>query len=285
MTQALAGYADAKRLATMRKRDGEGVDHETLEAFAKATLGERFTHPPKARVRRWRDTFLSPLKRAEAGIFTVYAPTADLAARVAADADKAFEETARELLGRAPKRARAQIVVHVDRATYIAADEKPTGTPFASLTVPREKTSGITYRASDPRGKGLVRVETYATAPGVLEVVLPHEIVHVVQLNGFKAFRVAPWLDEGMAMLRESEGSRAARLQWLRRSTEVMSLAELVSLRSTPPDRAFLYYNQAYALTAFLRDLGTPEDWRAFLDRLVARDLERRFLAATIPNR
>ena len=39
--------------------------------------------------------------------------------------------------------------------------------------------------------------------------------------------------------------------------------------------QAFLYYNQAYAFTAYLRGLGTAGDWREFLGHLATQDLEQ----------
>ena len=120
----------------------------------------------------------------------------------------------------------------------------------------------------------MIRVESFTGQPTLMTTIMPHEMVHVAQHLGFKAFRRAHWLDEGMAMLNEAQSGREQRVAWLQRSKQLYALTELVSLRSTPPGQAFLYYNQSYAFTAYLRDLGTSGDWRAFLDRLATKNFE-----------
>ncbi|MEM8884663.1 MAG: hypothetical protein AAGD14_11380, partial [Planctomycetota bacterium] len=190
-----------------------------------------------------------------------------------------------------------EVVIHADQSAYVSADRNPEGTPLGANSVGRAATGGVTYRTLDEDGKSLLRVETFTGQSTLFETVIPHEMVHVAQHFGFKAFRRAHWLDEGMAMLRESKGGRAQRRAWLKRSSEVFSLEELTSLRSTPPNRAFLFYNQSYAFTDYLRNLGSDRDWRSFLDRMATQpveqairesfgieslgELERGFLAAT----
>lgn len=277
MSAAIAGYAEAKRLVTLRQggSSAEGVPYATVRLHAAATLRSAITSPPREGARDWHATFISPLARARSGIFSVYAPTRELAQRVADVADAVYTEASRELLGRIPSSVRAQIVIHAGRETYIGADPNPKGTPLASVTALRDSSNGMTYRTLDERGKAIVRIESYDGQAILFETVVPHEVIHVVQQFGLKAFGRAHWLDEGLAMLWEKESSRARRLAWLRKSDDLFALKELSSLRSTPPERAFVFYNQAYALTAYLRGLGGAREWTAFLDRFATHGLER----------
>ncbi len=277
MVNAVAGYAEAQRLATLRKggKNAEGVPYKTVRVYAASTLRAAITHPPREGARHWHATFVAPLKSARRGIFTVHAATEEMAEQVAATASAVYDAASLELLGRRPSVARAQIVIHSGRETYIAADANPQGTPIGSLTAVRESSNGMTYRTLDERGKALLRIESYGGQSILFDTVLPHEVIHVVQHLGVKAFRRAHWLDEGLAMLWERESAHKRRLAWLRRSETLFSLKELTSLRSTPPERAFVYYNQAFALCAYMRGLGTARDWSTFLDRFARQDLAR----------
>ena len=156
--------------------------------------------------------------------------------------------------------------MHPTRAAYLAADPTPPGSPLAGVTVPRSKTGGVCYRTLDERGRPLVRIETYASEHLETDT-LPHEMVHVVQNRGFKAFRRGHWLDEGLAMLYESKQGRANRVAlWRQLSRNPIPLPELLLLKSTPPDRVLTFYSEAYVFTRFLRSLGDDDDWRRFLD-------------------
>jgi len=295
MKKAVAGYAEAKRLAD--GADGRGLSYGVVEAYARAALRHAITKPPREGALRWAETFLDPLESSESGAVTAYAPTAELADEAARAAGAALADCARELGVTLPSTLRAQVVIHANREVYVSADRNPGGTPLGALSVSRENSGGLTYATLDRKGRSLIRVETFAGQKTLMDAVLPHEMVHVAQHGGFPAFRKAHWLDEGLAMLWESAGARERRLAWLRKSGDFFALNELVALRSTPPGRGFLYYNQAYALTAHLRGLGTRQDWRAFLDRMAAADfpgalgdtygiesldeLERGFLSAT----
>ena len=220
-----------------------------------------------------------------------------MADQIARESDENLRTIAGELGLAIPTNFRAQVVVHANRGVYLAADRNPGGTPLGALNVARAQSSGLTYRTLDADRRRIVRVESFAGQAPLLTTVMPHEMVHVAQHLGFKAFRRAHWLDEGMAMLNESKSGREQRLAWLRRSSQLFALTELISFRSTPRGQGFLFYNQSYAFTQYLRNLGTRSDWRAFLDRMATHEvaaavsetygiesideLERGFLAAT----
>jgi len=295
--EAVRGYAEAARAAEGRSGDSRGaIPYEEVRRWAAATLRDAIAHPPVEGARRWRETFLAPLESAHAAWFVVHAPTRALAEAAGRAADEAFERWARELLGGLPPKARAEIVIHADRRAYLAADPAPPGTPLRGAVLSREETGGVTYATLGEGGEPLLRIESWADAPGLLEDTLPHEAVHAVQRRGFRAFRRAHWLDEGLAMLGESDRNRDDRRAFLLRAAEMLPLPELLALRSTPPGRGALFYAQACALTAYLRSLGSESQWKSFLDALATRDLgeacraaygiesieelERRFLAS-----
>jgi len=296
MKKAVAGYAEAERIAAEGAGRRAGLPYDVVTAYARTTLRSAIGKPPAEGAKRWAEIYLEPLESSRSGQVTAFAPTGKLAAQVARAADEALRAAASELGLPMPDGLRAEVVIHANDEVYLAADRNPGGTPLGALSASREQTAGVTYATRDEKGP-LVRVESFAGQPSLFASVLPHEMVHVAQHNGFGAFRRAHWLDEGVAMLAESEAVRAHRLAWLRKSTRLFSLTELLALRSTPPDEAFLFYNQAYALTAYVRGLGTGQEWRAFLDRVATREipaalretygigsldeLERGFLSAT----
>ena len=273
---AVAGYADAARLATASEEERRGgLTYEVVRAYAASTLRSAIMHPPQAGVERWRDTFIAPLRKDETGrYFTIYASTEAEAQRIGGLAEAAYERISRELLGEVPDARRAEIVVHPGREAYVAADPVPRGSPLASVTVRREQTSGVCLATLDEQGKPLIRVEVFSGNSTLDEDTLPHELVHVVQRHGLPVHRRGHWLDEGLAMLYESEGGRRTRIEALRRGGEVMALTNLLALRSNPPDDALLFYNQSYALVEYLRDLKGESGWRSFLEHFADGDFE-----------
>lgn len=259
--EAVRDYAAAARMAEGGK-EARSLHYEYVRRQATAMLRAAIARPPQEGQARWRELFLGPLHRHDgAEHFTVFAPTRKQAEELGRMADALYERLARELLGGVPTAAKAELVMHPARRAYIAADPIPPNSPVAMLTLPRERSAGVAYLGLDEKARTVVRVELYS-APSVFSDTLPHEIVHVVQRRGVAIYRRAHWLDEGLATLYESDRSGAARLDNLRRATP-MPLAEFVSLRSTPREGGTLFYDQAYVLTAYLRDLG---NWRHFLD-------------------
>ncbi|MHC4548027.1 MAG: tetratricopeptide repeat protein [Planctomycetota bacterium] len=262
---AVRAYADAARLAE-QEAGARGLDYDLVRRYAAATLRAAIARPPQEGVTRWRELFLAPLACDDtADHFTVYAASRKLAQEVASLADRHYARITTDLLGRVPAAGKAEIVVHPHREAYLAADPTPPGSPLASVTVSRAQTGGVCYDTLDEQGQPLVRLETYA-GPGLGADTLPHEIVHLVQRRGLPVFRRGHWLDEGLAMLYESEQNQAnRRALWRRLSRNPIPLPELLVLPSTPPDRVATFYHQAHAFACFLRGLGDDEDWRRFL--------------------
>lgn len=273
---AVQAYADAARLAKGGGR-GEGcLSYEDVRAYATATLKQAIARPPQEGQKRWRETFLGPLERDHSWPeFTVYAASAEVAREAAAEAAAIYERIASDLFGAAPAGPKAEVVLHPTREAYVAADPTPEGSPLAGLALGREPTAGVCYDTLDEQGAMLIRIEVDAGRPHWLTDTLPHELVHLAQRRGWRTFRKGHWLDEGLATLYESEDAQDARLGlWRQIRDESIPLPELLALRSTPPDRALLFYLEAHAFSRYLRGLGGPEEWRRFLDAFGESDFE-----------
>jgi outer membrane protein assembly factor BamD (BamD/ComL family) len=275
VAEAVATYAEVSRVRESAGAESQlALPYDLVKAYAYATLRAAIARPPSEGQSKWREIFLGPLQRSDSSEhFTVFAPTRALAEKAGKAADAIYARTARDLLGGVPACRRAEIVLHPTRQAYVAADPAPPGSPLSGVTLPRGGTGGVCYDTLDEKGKPLTRIELFADAHGLFQDVLPHELVHLVQRRGLGAFRRGHWLDEGLAMLHESESGQAARIHRLHK-LEPMPLAEFFALRSTPPSRADLFYAQAYSITVFLRDLGTEADWRHFLSVFAKKDLE-----------
>jgi hypothetical protein len=271
--QAVQAYADAARLS---KGGGAGegfVPYDVVRAYATATLKQAIARPPQEGQKRWRETFLGPLEREDAGEFAVYAASADVARDAAAQATEIYARIADDLGVGAG--APGEVVLHPTREAYVAADPTPEGSPLAALALGREPTAGVCYDTLDEEGKPLIRVEVDAGQKRWLTDTLPHELVHLAQRRGWRTFRRGHWLDEGLATLYESQEAQDSRLAlWRHVREESIPLPELLALRSTPPDRALLFYLEAHALCRYLRGLGGEGDWRRFLDAFAAAEFE-----------
>ena len=277
--KAVQAYADAARLAARTGKVQDALPYETVRRYATAMLRAAVARPPQEGTRRWRELFLKPLESYDEGAhFVVYASSRERARELAIRADALYEAIARELLGRLPDASRAELIVHPTRQAYVAADPIPPNSPMSAMTLSRPSTAGVTYDSLDEAGKRVVRIEAYEVQ-GLAEDTLPHEVVHVVQRRGLKVHRRGHWLDEGVAMLFESERSRRARIAGLR-GVQLIPLAELVDLRSTPRSKGALFYSEACALAVYLRELDGEEAWRRFLDAYAGQPFEQALAVA-----
>ncbi len=267
VADAVAAYAEAARLA-----EGEGAEgclsYDEVRAYAAATLKQAIARPPQEGQKRWRETFLAPLScDRSCAEFLVYAASEALAGDAAEKAAEIYERIVSDLFGAPPEGPPAEVVLHPTREAYVAADPTPEGSPLSGLALGREPTAGVCYDTLDEEGAMLVRIEVDAGQSRWLTDTLPHELVHLAQRRGWRTFRKGHWLDEGLATLYESQEAQDSRLTlWRQVKEESIPLPELLSLRSTPPDRALLFYLEAHAFCRYLRGLGGPEQWRRFLD-------------------
>ncbi|MCZ6572707.1 MAG: tetratricopeptide repeat protein [Planctomycetota bacterium] len=275
VAEAVEGYTESARLAEERVRSTDGLDYEEVRGYAMSTLREAIAHPPQEGVGKWREVFIEPLEPdLSSAYFTVYAPTDNRAGDLAEVAGEVYRRASKELLGRVPSKDRIEVVVHATRAAYIAADPVPPGSPLEGVTIPREQTGGCCYDTLGAEGRTLVRIEIFLDDPRLAEDTLPHEVIHAVQRHGLGAFRRMHWFDEGLATTYESKQASERRIGRLRQAGRIIPFPQFVSLQSTPPGSAGLFYDQAHALSVFLKQLGSPEDWRRFLSLLATRSFE-----------
>jgi len=264
---AVRDYAEASRLAESGGASGAVVAFDEVRRRAAASLRAAIAVPGDDGARRFRETFLDPLRRSDdAEFFVVYAPTDAAAKEAGAAADAAYRRAAQELLGGVPAAPKAELVIHADRAVYLAADPRPE----PGIVSSREGTCGVTYDTWTAPASPVTRIEAYAGDGGLLADTIPHEAAHVVQRRGLPAFRRGHWLDEGLATTFESERSRSARRARFARSVPA-PLPEFVAMQSTPPEAGVEFYDQAHALVEHLRARGDDEEWRRFLSMFATR--------------
>ena len=276
VADAVAAYAEAARLAEDGPAREGCLSYEEVRAYATATLKQAIARPPQEGQKRWRQTFLAPLERdASCPEFVVYAASAGVARDAAEKAEEIYERIVSDLFGPPPAGPPAEVVLHPTREAYVAADPTPEGSPLAGLALGREPTAGVCYDTLDEEGAMLIRIEVDAGQSRWLTDTLPHELVHLAQRRGWATFRKGHWLDEGLATLYESQEAQDSRLAlWRQVKEESIPLPEMLSLRSTPPDRALLFYLEAHAFCRYLRGLGGPEEWRRFLDAFGDSDFD-----------
>ncbi|MEE8104917.1 MAG: hypothetical protein V3T86_05230 [Planctomycetota bacterium] len=266
LNEATDLYAKAARTSERNSKPARGIDYESVRVLAARTLSHAVTRPSREGADNWRTTYLDPLHEHASAHFVVYAPTRQLAERAADVAEQAYAAATRELLGGSTTAPKAEVVVHGNRAAYLEAALQPNGAPEKSIVAARDQTAGLCYEVRDSDGGKVVRVESHVGVSGLFADTLPHEIAHVVQRQGFRAYRAGHWLDEGVATTFESERARAARRNTLKAEADAIPLREFVALRSTPPDKMPLFYAQAHSLTEFLMNRSGRAAWRTFLD-------------------
>lgn len=158
-------------------------------------------------------------------------------------------------------------------ARGIASAAEESRTRFAAEWLDRElpdwKTPvRIVVHESDHGGDGSVTYERYRGAienvritvrgplDRILEYVLPHEVAHVVLALSFRQ-PLPRWLDEGVAMLSESQSQRTRQdltVSQLLTSGSLMPLDRILQVDEYPKDHRELvgFYACSYSLTEYL---------------------------------
>jgi hypothetical protein len=101
-------------------------------------------------------------------------------------------------------------------------------------------------------------IQTFITANGFLENVLPHEMGHIIfrEMVGFNNPAVPLWLEEGVACFQEKKRSfNKAALAARVRSGNFLTLERLNginSLSSSPDAEVSLFYTESYSLVRYL---------------------------------
>lgn len=141
------------------------------------------------------------------------------------------------------------------------------------------------------------RIITYAGQEGFLETILPHEMAHIIfrEMVGFDK-KLPIWLDEGVAILAESDSSQ--RLLFAKNAVSEgrhISLRELSDIRNYSSIEPYIFYSQAASIVNFLlarygrnnfvrfcRELRDRDDWQDALKKVYKfnslDDLEKQWL-------
>ena len=134
---------------------------------------------------------------------------------------------------------RVRIYIHPDHGSFL----KATGQPDWSQGM------------ADYKNKQII---SYAWSKGFLELLLPHEMAHLIfrDFVGFKG-EVPLWLDEGVAQWAEKAKRQAikAMVRQLFKEDTLLSLKDMMSLdvrNITQSDRVSAFYVQAVSLVDFL---------------------------------
>ncbi|MEX2175375.1 MAG: hypothetical protein WD872_13520 [Pirellulaceae bacterium] len=145
---------------------------------------------------------------------------------------------------------RCEIVVHASRGSYLAAVGRGGETSYGS--------SWLDVRERKCRGR---RIDLLPDAHGNLSA-LSHELTHVVVCDMLGG-RIPPrWLDEGIALLADSQEKQrmhARDLADARSRRLTFRAVELMNLDSYPAaSRVPAFYAQSASLTSFLARQGKP---------------------------
>jgi hypothetical protein len=154
---------------------------------------------------------------------------------------------------------KCDVVVHQDMAAYVQC-----------LGPGSEATSGCASITYDQGRIVARRIDLRGDASDWRSEVLPHELTHVVLAERFTRCRIAPWADEGIAMLAESPERLERRLTALRRAAtagRIYAAGELINVRSSP-DLASrdAFYGQSLVLVGALLQWGTREQLLQFVE-------------------
>ena len=163
---------------------------------------------------------------------------------------------------------KCEVVVHRTLAEY-------------NLALGREQDRSVgctTIRVQNGRVV-LRRIDLRADAADWRSSALPHELAHVVLADRFAAHQLPHWVNEGVAVLAESEAKRADRLDALRRAEKsglIFDTADLMLLNRQPAlGYHDAFYGQSAALVEFLLSRGSPQQFLAFVEDALANNYDK----------
>ncbi len=158
-----------------------------------------------------------------------------------------------------PWAPRCEIVVHNEMNSYVGF-----------LGPGSEQTSGCATIRLDEGRVVFRRIDLRADSHDWRTESLPHELTHVVLADRFSMRRMAPWADEGIAMLSESQGKLERRMAELRRVSAqgaLFTARGLVGVRASPqPSSRVAFYGQSVALVSVLLERGTRDQLLRFAE-------------------
>ena len=152
---------------------------------------------------------------------------------------------------------RCHVILHHARASYVQAVGRGAG-----------QTSGSSLIRFDKGRVAARRIDLLVGRRGGIPA-LPHELTHIVlaeRLGG----RLPPlWIDEGIAVLADSEEKQARHLRDCMDAIhrgEALPLAELMTRESfSSPDQMATFYGQSYSLVRFLACRDKPRHLLEFV--------------------
>ena len=127
-------------------------------------------------------------------------------------------------------------------------------------------------------------IQSYLTAPGLLDNVLPHELAHIIfrEMVGFNNPAVPLWLDEGVAIFHERRSSNQSVKRYLAkklRSDALMNLSQLYSfdlVHAKDKQSVELFYFESCSLLDYLISVFGKDKFMSFCQHLRDyRDLTR----------
>lgn len=162
---------------------------------------------------------------------------------------------------------KCELVLHPSQTAYNRALNRPGGTSV-----------GSTQMTFDEGRCVFRRIDLRADAKDWQHGALPHELTHTVLAERFRGRPLPRWIDEGIAMLSESEGKRRERLLDLRRTLDrgrSMPIHQLLRIDRQPaPDLRDAFYGQSLGLTAWFVERSTPAEFATFVEELLTDGFE-----------
>jgi len=127
-------------------------------------------------------------------------------------------------------------------------------------------------------------IQSYSTAPGLLDNVLAHELAHIIfrEMVGFNNPAVPLWLDEGVATFHERRSNNQSVKRYLAaklKTNTLMSLNQLYSfdlMHTKDKQSVELFYLESYSLLNYLINVFGKDKFVSFCQYLRDhRDLTR----------
>lgn len=156
-------------------------------------------------------------------------------------------------------KVRCEVVVHSSDASYERAVGRGAQMTVGSALIETEGSRIVTRRIDLRPDRGS---ET--------QTALAHELTHVIIADRIDRSQLAPWADEGVAVLADCPEKQKAHFDDLRRglkSQQTFRIGELFSLSNYPaPEQMGVFYGQSASLASFLVARKTPADFVRFLE-------------------
>jgi len=184
------------------------------------------------------------------------------AEQLAARCEELREHLAGVWLNQRPAAAwkvRCEVMVHSSDASYERAVGRGAQMTVGSALIETEGSRIVTRRIDLRPDRGS---ET--------QTALAHELTHVIIANRIDRSQLAPWADEGIAVLADCPEKQKAHFDDLRRgleSQETFRIGELFTLSHYPaPEQMGVFYGQSASLASFLVARETPSEFVRFLE-------------------